>query len=435
MCADKVRTDYENLRQIAQVFSQQADLTRQTLQRMQQDMDLLQQGDWIGKSADKFYAEMTTSVLPGVKRLGDALARAQQVTQQISAIMKEAENDAAALFKLAEGSGHNGNGGSATTAPDAPAEGEAQAAEEQPALPKWVTDLLAGVFLGDFSENSALLKLLAQIAVGFTPAAPLADARDIVASIKDIIQGKEGGWIGLALSVLAIVPSLDALKGLKALRPVFEALGVKGSREVVEYLFKNPQEIGRVAKSIVTLLDHPQVMEALAKNPEAMMLLIRKGSPELVESFAKHGDEAIQLALQYGDDGAYIATQYDRYQPLAADPAHAGIVSEKTLRESGVGLALEGRGQLPGPIVRYPTPAAEFTDATGQAWDVKTFNSNFPPKKGGFEVNKTMREIKSELDKNENIILDTKDLTPAHIAQLKEAIEKAGIQDQVLWYP
>jgi WXG100 family type VII secretion target len=433
MSANKVRTDYENLRQIAQVFSQQAEATRQTLQKMQRDMDILQQGDWVGKSADKLYAEMTASVLPSVKRLGDALARAQQVTQQISAIMKDAEDASAALFKVANGNGQNGAGAAAEPAPAA--EGSPQTAEEAPTFPKWVTDLLTGVFLGDFSENSSLMKLIAQIAVGFTPAGPLADARDIIASIKEIIQGKEGGWIGLALSVLAIVPSLDALKGLKALRPVFNALGAKGSREVVEFLFRNPQEIGRVAKTLVTLLGNPQVIDALAKNPDAMMLLIRKGSPELVEAFARHGDEAIEVAVQYGDDGAYVATHFDRYKPLATDPAHGGVISEKTLRESGVGLALEGRRQLPGPITRYPTPAAEFTDATGQAWDVKTFNSNFPPRKGGFELEKSMTEIHSELGKKENIILDTKDLSAAHIQELRQAIEKAGIQDQVRWYP
>ncbi len=37
------------------------------------------------------------------------------------------------------------------------------------------------------------------------------------------------------------------------------------------------------------------------------------------------------------------------------------------------------------PIVRDPSGKA-FFDANGQAWDVKSFNSNFKPKKGGYTL-------------------------------------------------
>src|SRR5262245_21312902 len=98
MTASKVRTDYEGLKQIAQTFSQQADATRQSLQQIRQAMDTLQQGDWIGKGADKFYAEMTTAVLPSVTRLQSALENAARVTNQISKVMKQAEDDASQVL-------------------------------------------------------------------------------------------------------------------------------------------------------------------------------------------------------------------------------------------------------------------------------------------------------------------------------------------------
>jgi WXG100 family type VII secretion target len=99
MSASKVRTDYEILRQIAQVFGQQADATRQTLQQIKQDMGVLQQGDWVGKSADKFYAEMNSALVPAVTRLQSALENAARVTGQISSVMKQAENDAARVLR------------------------------------------------------------------------------------------------------------------------------------------------------------------------------------------------------------------------------------------------------------------------------------------------------------------------------------------------
>jgi WXG100 family type VII secretion target len=418
MPAAKVRADYEQLAEIARRFGGQADSTQVMLQSLKRQMQVLEGGDWVGRSADKFYAEMNSSLLPTVQRLTDALSRARQVTQQISKIMKDAEDAAAALFK-AEASNSAG--------PATP-----QAGAGDPFLPKWLTDILAGVFLGDFSENSSLLKLLAQIVVGFTPAAPLADVRDIIASIKDVIQGKDFAWVGLGIAVVAIIPGLDALKAGKALRPIFKALGDEGSREVVEFLVKNPDQVGRVAKTLGTLLDNPSVIDALAKNPDAAMVLIRNGSPELVGAFAKYGDEAVEVAAKYGDDGAYVATNFDRYKPLAADPAHAGAPTAKTLRESGVGLALEGRGQLPGPITRYPTPAAEFTDATGQAWDIKTFNSSYP---NGFELPTAMRDIQREIRLGENVIVDTKDMSAAHVTALRDAVQAAGLEAKVLWYP
>jgi hypothetical protein len=211
---------------------------------------------------------MDSSVLPSLSRLAAALEQASRTTTTVHDILWQAEHDAAALFSAGDERG----------------------------WPKWLTDLWGGIVLGDFSEDSSLLKLLAQIAVGFVPyAGQVADARDIIANIKNVIQGKELAWVGLGLAVLAIIPGLDALKAGKALRPIFRAMGDKGSREVVEFLVKNPSEVGRVARTLGTLLDHPQLINALAENPDAALRLIREGTPEVVEAYAKYGDEAFLL--------------------------------------------------------------------------------------------------------------------------------------------
>ncbi len=99
-----IRADYDKLTQLSQAFGQQAEQTRQTLQKLRQMMDVLQGGDWIGKGANAFYGEMSSQVLPTLNRLVRALEGGQQVTQQIGKLMKEAEDEAARILH-ADGSG------------------------------------------------------------------------------------------------------------------------------------------------------------------------------------------------------------------------------------------------------------------------------------------------------------------------------------------
>lgn len=279
MPAARVRADYEQLKRIAQMFAQQSEACNQTLRSLQTSKDTLQRGDWVGRGAKAFYAEMDSAILPSLSRLVAALDQSSRAVATIHDLIWQAEQDAAALFRLeAVGSA-----------------AEALAGPEED-WPKWLTDLWNGIVVGDFSEDSSLLKLLAQIAVGFVPyAGQIADARDILANLKNVIDGKDLAWVGLGLAVLAIIPGLDALKAGKVLEPMFRAMGDKGSREVVEFLMKNPGEAGRVAKTLGTLLDHPQLIKALTENPEAAMRLIREGTPELVEGYARYGEHVSKI--------------------------------------------------------------------------------------------------------------------------------------------
>lgn len=124
-----------------------------------------------------------------------------------------------------------------------------------------------------------------------------------------------------------------------------------------------------------------------------------------------------------------------RLQELAKDPSHGDKITAKGLHEAEVGLSLEESGRIPGPIKRDPTGAAEFIDAGGTKWDVKSFNSSFPPRKGGFELNGSISKIEGELVKGENVILDTTCLTPNHTQDLRRAVEARGWSDRIRWYP
>lgn len=123
-----------------------------------------------------------------------------------------------------------------------------------------------------------------------------------------------------------------------------------------------------------------------------------------------------------------------RVNELAADPAQDGAVSGKTRREAEVGVSLEEAGKLPKPLTRDPSGGAEFIDGAKQAWDVKRFNSSFPPSKGGYTLEDSLRKIGRELLIGENVIVDTIDLKPEHVAELRAAVTARGWDTRVIWY-
>ena len=123
-----------------------------------------------------------------------------------------------------------------------------------------------------------------------------------------------------------------------------------------------------------------------------------------------------------------------RMVPLARDPAHGNKMTKTSKREAFVGIMLEMRGKLPGPIKREKTGASEFVDARGTRWDVKAFNSHWPQKSGGFLLERALRKLGTQFAGGEKVILDTANLTPAHKKQLREGLDQRGWSDNVLWF-
>lgn len=107
MTAPKVRADYEQLRAAAAQLGSQAEATQKSRLSLEQGMQLLESGDWLGKGAAAFYQEMGSQVLPTLKRLAMALATAERTTVQISQLMAEAEAEAARWLR-GEGGGQAG---------------------------------------------------------------------------------------------------------------------------------------------------------------------------------------------------------------------------------------------------------------------------------------------------------------------------------------
>ncbi|MDL2302259.1 hypothetical protein LJC58_07885 [Lachnospiraceae bacterium OttesenSCG-928-D06] len=105
---------------------------------------------------------------------------------------------------------------------------------------------------------------------------------------------------------------------------------------------------------------------------------------------------------------------------------------DQGLLEKKVGLELEKSGKLSGSIIGDPSGNAEFFDVNGQAWDVKSFNSNIPPKKGRFTLERAMDSINDSLLKGENVILDTTNLSDADKVQLLQEIANQDLSDKII---
>lgn len=99
MPAEKVRSDFDQLKSIAGQFNSASETTKGTLQSLSSKMETLRSKDWVGKGATKFYNEMDSSVIPSLKRLEKAMGSAGRITNQIAKTMKQAEDDAAGCFK------------------------------------------------------------------------------------------------------------------------------------------------------------------------------------------------------------------------------------------------------------------------------------------------------------------------------------------------
>jgi WXG100 family type VII secretion target len=99
MTAEDIQIDYTGMGQIARSFERAAADTQQTLLRVRRYVDSLQSGGWNGRGAAAFFAEMDQEVLPSVDRLQKALREAQRVTLQVARDMRQAEEEAANVFR------------------------------------------------------------------------------------------------------------------------------------------------------------------------------------------------------------------------------------------------------------------------------------------------------------------------------------------------
>ena len=127
MPASRIRANYDELASISRSFQAEAEATQRTLRELRSRMQTLEGGDWVGRGARAFYAEMNDSVLPSLTRLQKALAQAASVTTRVERRVRQAEADAARVLDgrgvASEGSAASGPSGAAGGSDGAAASG------------------------------------------------------------------------------------------------------------------------------------------------------------------------------------------------------------------------------------------------------------------------------------------------------------------------
>jgi WXG100 family type VII secretion target len=112
---DRVRYQYDNLEGFARQFSDHAADAQQVRTRLSQQLAVLEDGGWVGEGAKRFSAEMREQILPALDALARALDGANGAILRAAEMMREAEAEAAALFRAVdnamEASSAGGSGG------------------------------------------------------------------------------------------------------------------------------------------------------------------------------------------------------------------------------------------------------------------------------------------------------------------------------------
>ena len=97
--ADEIRAQYDELDQVSTQFSNLAQVVQDMQQKVKGSYDKLRDRGWIGMGANAFFDEMESLVFPATDRLQQALEEASQATKQISSSVRQAEQEASALFR------------------------------------------------------------------------------------------------------------------------------------------------------------------------------------------------------------------------------------------------------------------------------------------------------------------------------------------------
>ncbi|MBN1564303.1 MAG: WXG100 family type VII secretion target [Anaerolineae bacterium] len=99
MAANVIQADYDVLEKVGKEFEKLHSLNLNMTRQIRTYSQTLVQDGWKGEAAEQFEQEMESVVLPRLDRYCEALEMAAQVTQMVSSIMQEAEQQACSLFK------------------------------------------------------------------------------------------------------------------------------------------------------------------------------------------------------------------------------------------------------------------------------------------------------------------------------------------------
>ena len=225
-----------------------------------------------------------------------------------------------------------------------PVEGlsEHEAPAEQPPAPdeEGLGSFLEGAILGDFAGNDTWSAVAGQTTVGLIPiAGQIADARDTFAAVRDVAEGKDGGWARLGAAGVGWIPGIgDALKGGAR---VGMRLGTEVVEEGAERLVKEAAEEGgeRIAKegaeeaAETAARAVPQGIDPVAFQQAGA--LVRERAGHLGGEIMVQGSRASGTARPDSDMDIAILVDPDAFDALIKERfkvPNAGSAKERTMQ-------------------------------------------------------------------------------------------------------
>lgn len=101
MAADIITINYEVMGQIVREFLDEQARVNRIIQRLNNQIEVLEGGAWKSEAATAYYRDMETDLMPAMRRLTESLFKASLVTHHIITIFEGAEEDASSLLQRA----------------------------------------------------------------------------------------------------------------------------------------------------------------------------------------------------------------------------------------------------------------------------------------------------------------------------------------------
>lgn len=336
MPAPRVRADFDQLQQIAQRFGQQSEKVQSLYKNLNQKKSVLEGGDWVSNAATKFYAEMNSSVMPSLNRLGDSLSSAQQVTLKMRQIMKTAEEEAAALFK---------GGGQAAGAGGSSGAGDGGQGKSGGGFLKQVGGFFSGVWEGAKGMATGLyhvvrhpIDTLKGLAYAVTHPGELWDALK-KPYVEDWQSGNYGRAIGRGAFEVAML-LIPGIGGAKAVGKGAEAAALASKAA-------KAAEVAEVAGVVAKGSKAAEVVSVTSKGAEAAALGSKAAEmADVAATFARNQRIAAE-ALASADkasDAAKAADVFNSAQKALGTPGASEAIA---------GFKAADAGSLPGVIDNF----------------------------------------------------------------------------------
>jgi hypothetical protein len=181
-----------------------------------------------------------------------------------------------------------------------------------------------GAVLGDFSDDESKTAGFSQIGVGLIPVVgQIADARDTIAALKDVYEGKPGSWKALGWSAVAWVPGIgDAAKACRksGVRAALRAAGA-AVKESFSASMATAKEVLRAVPLQFPTRVREGIREAWAGFKAEGFGGIQKGWDSVYERNATLSAE--RVALETESMKSAITTGAEIGEVLAREPVEA----------------------------------------------------------------------------------------------------------------